>query len=79
MYKRQRYASIQLRIVDGLLQKSDWLANDAMSIADLFAFAYVEQHRVVNFSLDDYPNVRAWLDRIESRKSIANARKRLPQ
>jgi glutathione S-transferase len=78
MAEATKYANIQLRIVDGLLQKSDWLANDAMSIADLFAFAYVEQHRVVNLSLDDYAHVRAWFDRIESRKSISNARARLP-
>ena len=50
-----------------------------MSIADLFAFAYVEQHRIVNFSLDDFPNVLAWLKRVESRQSIADARARLPQ
>lgn len=79
MAEATKFANIQLRVVDGLLQKTDWLANDAMSIADLFAFAYVEQHREVNFSLHDYPNVRAWFDRIESRKSIVNARARLPQ
>lgn len=74
-----KFAHLQLRMVDDLLQKSDWLANDALSIADLFAFAYIEQYRVIDFSLEDYPNVRAWFERIESRKSIANARKRLPQ
>lgn len=73
-----KLANRQLRILDGLLASSDWLANDALSIADLFAFAYVEQHRAVDFSLDDFPNVKAWLERVESRDSIANARARLP-
>lgn len=79
MAEATKYANAQLRIVDGLMQESDWLANDAMSIADLFAFAYIEQHRAVNLSLDDFPNVRAWLDRIESLDSIASARASLPQ
>jgi glutathione S-transferase len=79
MAEATKFASIQMKIVDGLLTESGWLANDAMSIADLFAFAYVEQHRVVNFSLADYPQVRAWFDRIELLKSISDARARLPQ
>lgn len=79
MEEANKYANIQLKIIDSLLKDSDWLANDAISIADLFAFAYIEQHRDVNFSMDAYPNVMAWFDRIEARDSIARARARLPQ
>ena len=74
-----KYANTQLKIVDSLLKESDWLANDAISIADLFAFAYIEQYRDVDFSMDAYPNVMAWFDRIEARDSITKARARLPQ
>ena len=74
-----KYANIQLKTLEPLLGKSDWLANDALSIADLFAFAYIEQHRDVDFSMDAYPNVMAWIDRIEARDSISRARARLPQ
>lgn len=74
-----KFAHQQLGILDGLLQDSDWLANDAVSIADLFAFAYVEQYRVIEFSLNEYPHVQAWFDRIEARDSIAKARARLPK
>lgn len=73
------FATQQLSMLDGQLEKSDWLANDALSIADLFAFAYIEQHRPVDFSLHEFPNVQAWFERIESRESIANARARLPK
>lgn len=73
-----KYIAIQMAIVDKHLAQNNWLANKAFSIADLFAFAYVEQHRDINYSIDDYVNVRAWFDRIESRDAIANARKRLP-
>ena len=73
-----KFATKQLGTLDALLESSDWLANDALSIADLFAFAYIEQHRDVDFSIDDYVHVKAWLERIESLDSIANARSRLP-
>lgn len=74
-----KFANEQLRTLDEQLQGREWLANDALSIADLFAFAYVEQYRAVNFPIDDYVNVKAWVERIESRESIANARAKLPQ
>ncbi len=73
-----KFANIQLGILDKLLAESDWLANDALSIADLFAFAYIEQHRDIDFSLDTYTNVKSWFDRIESRPSIAKSRAKLP-
>jgi len=71
-----KFAHQQLAVVDSWLENSQWLANDALSIADLFAFAYVEQVRPIQFSLGDYPHVQAWFDRIEGRASIANARAR---
>ena len=74
-----KFANEQLRMLDTHLQRTDWLANDSLSIADLFAFAYVEQHRALDFSLDEYPSVSTWFERIESRDSIASARARLPQ
>lgn len=74
----KKFANVQLGTLDGVLADSDWLANDALSIADLFAFAYIEQHQSVDFSIDDYANVKAWFERIESLESIANARSKLP-
>lgn len=78
MEEATKFAHQQLGVLDGLLRDSDWLANDAVSIADLFAFAYVEQYRVIDFPLDEYPQVQAWFERVEARESIANARARLP-
>jgi glutathione S-transferase len=74
-----KYVHLQLGVLNAHLEGSDWLANDAFSIADLFAFAYIEQHAAADVSLDDHANVKAWFERIESRPSIANARARLPQ
>jgi len=73
-----KFANKQLAMLDAHLDSSEWLANDAFSIADLFAFAYVEQHQPIDFSLDDYENVKAWLGRIGSRDSISKACARMP-
>ena len=74
-----KFANLQLGMLDAHLEDSDWLANNAFSIADLFAFAYIEQHRAVELSLQEYTNVQAWFERIESRPAIAKARARLPK
>jgi glutathione S-transferase len=72
--KALKFAHPQMTMVHDLLGHSNWLANDSMSIADLFAFAYIEQFRAVEFPLDDYAHVRTWFDRIESRPGITRAR-----
>ena len=71
-------ATSSLKAVERHLKSNDFLANNALSIADLFAFAYVEQCRDIDFSLDKLPAVTAWKNRIESRGSIARARSVLP-
>lgn len=74
-----KFANIQLGMLDKHLADSDWLANNTLSIADLFAFAYVEQHQSIDFSIDDYANVKAWFERVAALRSISGARAKLPQ
>lgn len=74
----KKFANDQTGVLNALLENNDWLANNALSIADFFAFAYVEQYRDIDFPLDEYPNVQDWVQRIESRDSIAKGRARLP-
>lgn len=73
-----KFARQQFKMLNRVLEESNWIANDAISIADLFAFAYIEQVHAIEFALDDYPNVQSWLNRMDSRDSIARARARLP-
>jgi glutathione S-transferase len=56
-----------LAALEGGLEGRDWLAGDAMSIADISLYAYTHVADEGGFSLDDYPNIRAWLGRIASR------------
>lgn len=72
-----KFANQQLKIVDRWLENSQWLANDALSIAEPFALAYLEQAAAVGFSLDSVPRVQSWFERLEARDSTARARARV--
>ena len=71
------FAREQLKIVDGVLQRVRFVAGDSRSIADLFAFAYVEQVAQLNFSIDELPHVRQWYENLLGRESVQRARARI--
>lgn len=48
------------------LEGRDWLATDHATIADVANYAYISVAPEGNVSLQEYPNVKAWLKRIES-------------
>lgn len=74
-----RFAHQQLGILNQWLSQNTYLAGGALSIADLFAFAYVEQVKDIGFSLADYPKVQAWMDEINQRESIQRARAKVSE
>jgi glutathione S-transferase len=43
-----------------------FLAHDAATIADLACYSYVAHAPEGGISLDPYPNIRAWLARVEA-------------
>ena len=67
----------QMAVVDNQLASNDWLAGNAISLADLFAFAYVETTPMCDYSLRNLPNVQKWHDKLASRESVAAGRKKL--
>ena len=69
-----KFARQQLQSVNDWLEHREWLANDAFSIADPFALAYVEQSRIVDFSLDDFPRLQNWMERLDARNGTIRAR-----
>lgn len=72
--KAEGFAHQQLKLADRWLAGRDWLANDTLSIADLYALAYVEQVTPIGFPLSEHPGVESWFNRIRSRDSVARAR-----
>ena len=69
-----KFARQQIRVVDDWLEDRNWLANDALSIADPFALAYVEQVNAIDFPLEDFPRVKDWFERLEALESTSRAR-----
>lgn len=54
-----------LRVVDAELAGRTFLVGSEPTIADVAAYTYIAHAPEGNVSLDGYPNVRAWLGRIE--------------
>lgn len=75
--RAEKFATQQLKAVERWLENNEWLANNAFSIAEPFALAYLEQVHSIGFSLDALPGVKTWLERLESRESTARARVRV--
>ncbi|WOC78674.1 glutathione S-transferase [Stutzerimonas frequens] len=55
-----------LKVMDSELAASPFLAGSAPSIADVANYSYIAHAPEGNVSLEDYPHVRAWLQRIEA-------------
>jgi glutathione S-transferase len=69
-----RFVHQQLRVLEQWFGTNEWLANDAYSIADVFALAYMEQVGPIEFSLEEYPRVQAWFGRLDALDCAARAR-----
>ncbi|MED7666472.1 glutathione S-transferase [Pseudomonas moraviensis subsp. stanleyae] len=55
-----------LQVMDDELVNSAFLAGDKATVADVAAYTYVAHAPEGNVSLEDYPNVQAWLARVEA-------------
>lgn len=53
-------------VMEQHLQSRDWLAADHATIADLALYSYTAHAPEGEVSLDAYPNIRAWIARIEA-------------
>ncbi|WDY59182.1 glutathione S-transferase family protein [Pseudomonas sp. PSKL.D1] len=55
-----------LKVIEDELAKSPFLVGDHATIADVANYSYIAHAPEGNVSLEPYPNVRAWLARIEA-------------
>ncbi|WP_338521978.1 glutathione S-transferase [Pseudomonas batumici] len=55
-----------LKVIEQELSHSSYLVGDTPTIADVAGYSYIAHAPEGNVSLADYPNVRAWLARIEA-------------
>jgi glutathione S-transferase len=55
-----------LKLVEQALTRQDWLAADHATIADVSLYSYVARAPEGDVDLTPYPQVRAWLARVEA-------------
>lgn len=55
-----------LKVMDSELAGRAFLVHDKPTLADVACYTYVAHAPEGNVALLDYPNVRAWLNRVES-------------
>ena len=73
-YAIDRYGSIARRlytVLDERLSDRDYVAVGAFTIADIAIFCWASRHERQAIDLADYPNVRAWFERVGNRPSVA--------
>ncbi len=68
----------QAKLTDGYLANNKYLLGDIFTIADLSAFAYVEQCIPCKVSLEPYPNLKRWFDEMGNKESIKKVQEQFP-
>ena len=61
-----------LNVLEGRLSNHDWLALDRFTIADVGCFPYVALAPEGEISLDPYPAVRKWVERVKKQPGFVS-------
>lgn len=69
----KKFIKHQGKKVNDWLSKNKYFLGDELSIADLFAYAYVEQMIPCQISFDPFPNLKRWFEEVGQRDSIKKA------
>jgi glutathione S-transferase len=69
---RKSVGDAALRVMNDRLGKSEYLAGDTYSIADISLFAYVHVANEAGFELSEYPQVKEWTRKIEGTRGYMN-------
>jgi glutathione S-transferase len=64
-----------LDVMEQELTDNDFVANDKYSIADIALYAYTHVADEGGFDLTNYPQIRAWLERVESQDGFVAMKK----
>ena len=55
------------------LYGKDWLAAGEYTIADMICYPWMTNSQMRGIDLDEFPNVKAWLDRVAAREAVQKA------
>jgi glutathione S-transferase len=60
--------ALQLRYLDRALQGRPYILGDAFSAADI-QLSFIGELAAARFGIDDYPNIKAWVQRFQGRRA----------
>jgi glutathione S-transferase len=69
---RRSVGDAALSLLNDRLEKSDYLAGDSYSIADIALYAYVHVANEAGFELSEYAQVEEWTKRVEGTRGYMN-------
>ena len=58
------------KMMETHLKSRNWLATDTITIADVAGYSYIAHAPEGGVDLAPYPNIRAWLDRVEAQTNF---------
>lgn len=67
----------QFEPVEKHLAKNGFFVGNALSVADLVAFAYIEQSAAIQYDLSQYPNVSKWLEKMSALDSVKKTKSKI--
>ncbi len=73
----EEFIQQQMPAVEAHLGHGEFFLGDHLSIADPFAFAYMEMAEMGEVALSDYANVSRWYEDYKARESVGRAKKTL--
>ncbi|MEM7721647.1 MAG: glutathione S-transferase [Pseudomonadota bacterium] len=63
------------KVMDAALDGPSFLAGERITLADVAGYSYIAHAPEGGVSLDAYPNIRAWLDRVEAQPNFVGMAK----
>lgn len=67
----------QMQAVDQHLANNRYFLGDQLTIADLFAFAYMENAEMANLSLTQYPHVSKWYEDLKASDIVQRGKQKM--
>jgi|APSaa5957512535_1039671.scaffolds.fasta_scaffold102121_1 glutathione S-transferase len=67
------FIPLQFKQLDAHLEKNQYLTGVSMTLADICAWAYIEQIKFIDISLTPYKYVKRWFERTFDNSNIAQA------
>ena len=75
-YAIERYTKEAKRlygVLDKQLDGRDFITGQNYTIADIACYPWIEIHEMHGINLDEFPNVKNWVARIEARPAVMKA------